>query len=31
MRSMLLEAGFSSAEVLDSFNHPLNRYYIARP
>lgn len=30
MCRMLLEAGFSSAEVLDDWKHPLNRYYIAK-
>ena len=31
MCSMLREAGFVSAEVLEAWEHPLNRYYIARP
>lgn len=30
MCRMLREAGFSSAEVLEDWKHPLNRYYIAR-
>ncbi|KAL4447828.1 hypothetical protein ABPG75_005047 [Micractinium tetrahymenae] len=30
MCRMLREAGFASAEVLEDWKHPLNRYYIAR-
>ncbi|KAI3425076.1 hypothetical protein D9Q98_008454 [Chlorella vulgaris] len=31
MCAMLRDAGFGTAEVLESWNHPLNRYYIAKP